>query len=1415
MNKKLILLTMSLLTVTMLQAQNIIRPKVECPNGIYVNSYNGVLFYQRPDVSVTNRNMRLEAVFYYNSSSNKKNYGYGNGWSLGSELRFVNDSLGVIIEQGDGRQDLYTRYGNSFEAPAGVFSTLSMEGDGYLLTYKDGTKYYFTDTVAKKVTMVKDRYDNAITFTYQEGNLVTASDISGRSLYFSWSNDLLSGIRTSFDDHTWSYGYDENGNLTSVTDPMGYTVHYAYNKDNRIKTFTDAEGYSTHISYNTDGMAHRVKTDFTDRSIRYEIANHRTVFVDYVSGSHSRFGTYIWDDKGRLIEIKNASGDSSIKFEYDDDNNLIRREDGNGNAATFTYDENGNRLSETDALGFTKQYTYEPTYNKLTSYTDKMGNLYSFIYNENGDLLEINGPLNYSRVFTYDEYGLTLTSADANHNITSFTYDAYGNMISMTDPLGNSTTIQYSITGLPISIIKPDGGEISYIYDDLQQLTQTIDPLDHVIQMRYDNRGNMTSFTDANGNTTTISYDALGRETCVRDPLESDFRFYYNSFGSITKTIDGLGFTKQYLYDDSNKMTMMIDACNDTMYYNYDKAGNKTKHMLSDGRQYLYQYDAINRLVSISDHNGPICHYQYDANDNIIQYTDAMGNNTYYYYDARNRLTQVIDAMGFSEYYTYDNNGNLLSIIDKNGHATTYSYNANNKRMSSTDALNNTTIIAYDCDGNIASLTDANGNTTTCQYNQADLLTSITFPNGLTRHFGYDANGNRINQQYESGNHAVFSYDAMNQLIEINYDDNGITSSCYYTYDAVGNMISATNADATVLFTYDGKGRVLSESLNDNITMYNYQDKINTITYPSGRIIEKIYDDRLQLVQVKENNEVIASYEYNNNGFLTKQIYSNGNTTIFEYDDNMRLTNMMDSQGIVNYEFTYNSNGDLLTRKDLIRPSKSILYTYDEANRRINDKEGELDNNNTIIDPVQDSFYTLDPVGNCISAIINGETVQYQSNNLNAYIQIVKNDESRYYQYDNNGNLTDDGEHVYQFNSNNRIISVDNGDASSYKYDALNRLIQTSFVDNGALQVENYLYSANEVVETQKPSGNLISSYAYGHKDTGIVCSINNSNSKTYYQKDQNGSTTALTNSDCMVVETYSYNMNGVPTIYDGNGNELIKSDYNNTFMYKGQLLDYVSNNYIVETRMMSTVTGQYTTTDPDLYSSDIHLYTSKNFLSSYTGFSSENYDVSGSIPQFSQMSKMVYQGAGYNNIPNSTITTNTKRNRNTNSGGGLVKDIISYGLNYHDTQFSDGGVRPIGHKNWFLITHRESNDLVNNPRLNYIKKGYNIVSDGIELIGLAKRTKEVYKDMYNRNGNKQSSKENKVEFFSRVALPWMLSKAVPFGGSAVKESLEDMMDWAASDCYYRPTGMSDDVFDLVQDIYSPAYTQLWAKYDK
>ena len=1186
MNKKLVLLTLSLLAVTMLQAQNIIHPKVECPNGIYVNSYNGVLFYQRPDVSVTNRNMRLEAVFYYNSSSNRKNYGYGNGWSLGSELRYLNDSLGVIIEQGDGRQDLYTRYGNSFEAPAGVFSTLSLDGDGYLLTYKDGTKYYFADTVAKKVTMVKDRYDNSITFTYQDGNLAYASDISGRSLYFAWSNDLLSGISTSFDDRTWSYQYDENGNLTSVTDPMGYTVHYAYNKDNRIKTFTDAEGYSTHITYNADGMAHRIKTDLTDKSIRYEIAKRQTVFVDYLKDANNQFSTYIWDDKGRIIEkMGNCCGFSS-KIDYDDDNNVVRYEDANGNVSVFTYDMNGNMLSATDALGYTEYYTYEPIYNNITSFTDKLGHLYTFSYDDHGNLTTVNSPMNTSNTYTYNEYGQTLTSTDANNHTMSYTYDSFGNLLSLTDALGRTTAISYTSQGLIQSITDPKMGVTHFTYDGMNRLIQSVNPLNQMMSMVYDNRGSVISIVDALSNTTSVTYDALGQPLKVTDPLQGSTFFTYNAKRQIVQMKDALNHVSRNILDDHDWVTMSIDAMNDTIRYYHDNLGQVIGVELPSGQFVTYQYDALNRLVSMTDQLGILQAYIYDANDNVLAATDGEGNVTNFVYDALGRLMQKIDAEGHSDYYSYDNNGNMLSYTDRDGHTTLYTYDAMNQMLTERDALNNVITYTYDANGNVASVTDARGNMTSYQYDANDQLTAITFANGKTQQFVYDANGNTVNFTDENGHQVGFVYDAMGRLTLKTYPNNSEDS---YTYDAVGNMLTANNADAEITFTYDNAGRMLSETMNGLMTSYAYdiRNRKVTKTYPGGRIITEEYDLRQRMIGIKENVNYLVTMEYNNNDYLTQRGYGNGTTTNFAYDVLNRLVQLTDNPDITNVQMTYDAAGNILSKKDLLRPIKSEVYGYDALNRLTSFKQGLITSGTEIPNPLKQIQYNLDALGNRTTMTINGVATQYSTNNMNAYATIMGG-QSMNLQYDDNGNLTSDGTHTYQYNYNNRLISVDNGLTATYKYDALNRRIQKTVVSTGS--TTNFYYCGDQAIEERNANNMVLATYIFGI-DVDDVYQMQRGSNTYYYHKNHLGSVVALTDANGILVERYEYDPYGLPLFFDANENVLNQSAFGNAILFTGRDYDYETGLYYYRARSMHPSLGRFIQHDPLMYVDGMNMY--------------------------------------------------------------------------------------------------------------------------------------------------------------------------------------------------------------------------------
>ena len=1190
-HKVLITITLILASLVM-QAQNIIRPKVECPNGIYVNSYNGVLFYQRPDVSVSNRNMRLEAVFYYNSSSNKNNYGYGNGWSLGGELRYIEDSLGVIIEQGDGRRDMFTRYGNSFEAPAGVFSTLSIEGNGYLLTYKDGTKYYFADAQSKKVTLVKDRYDNTITYAYQDGNLATATDISGRSLNFTWADSLLVGLSTSFDDRTWSYQYDEKGNLTCVTDPMGYSVYYAYDKDNRIKTFTDAEGYSTHISYNVDGMAHRVKTDLTDKSIRYEIAKRQTIFIDYLPDANNQYSKYVWDEQGRLIEILNVNTGASTKFAYDDDNNLVRREDANGHAYTYTYDQNGNCLSATDPLGYTEYYTYESTFNNITTHIDKNNNMFSYSYDNKGNLLAANGPLNYSNQYTYNSFGQFLSIMDANNNGVYYSYDDYGNLSSFTDALGNITTFEYSQSWLLNHITFPNLGTFNLTYDNKGRLSSVTDQLNQTLGFQYDSKDQVVTKIDYKSNPMYYQYDALGHIVKITNAIGAEVGLSYNSNGFPVAFTDALNNKSLMFYDDQNRMIKRVDALGQETHYSYDNVGNVVGFTSPTGQIVNYEYDALGRVLAISDNFGIINSYAYDPYGNMVQHSDANGNVTTFVYNQLNRIVQRINSNGLSDFFYYDNAGNLLNVLDRNNNNCSFTYDAKNRLVSVIDALNHVTEYGYDVMDNMISITDANGNVTSFMFDLKGQNTQIDFANGTSRKYWYDGNGNMSKKQDEMGRQIEFSYDAINRLILCQYPDG---SAYQYGYDLNNRLISAINEDATVLFSYDAVGRIVSETLNGSQTQYAYdiENRYVTMAYPNERVITKKYDSRLRLSDIYENNNCIASFTYNDDDTFASRSYANGVVSNYSYNSLQQLISLEDNAGIVSLQMSYDGMGNIINKKNFMNTDKSEAFSYDAKYQLIDYLSGEMNNNNQIINPNNSIHYSYDPVGNRNEVVCNGMTNQYAVNNRNSYTSIMGHD-NIVMQYDANGNMINDGTSSLQYNFNNKLTSVDNGAVSSYKYDALHRRIQKHCFAGGIEKIINYYYSGHQIIEERDENNQTESSYLYGIWMDDII-QMKTSSQVFYYHQDGSNNVVAISDAIGAVAERYEYDPFGKVDFYNADNELIPQSSFNNTCLFAGRNYDSETGMYYYRARSLNASLGRFVQMDPLLFIDGTNLYSYVN----------------------------------------------------------------------------------------------------------------------------------------------------------------------------------------------------------------------------
>ena len=229
MKRSVLFIILCSLFISHAVAQNIIRPKIAGPNGLWVNSYNGVLFFGQTDIETQNTAMPMQLRFYYNSSAKNTNYGYGLGFSLGYEMRYDIDEDGnVTIETGDGRTDTYTRYGEEFEAPAGVFSTLTYSEGKYILTEKTGETYEFANPQHKKLTAQTDRQGNRTTLTYTlvEGDLQSPlltqiQDAVGHTITLEYTNKLLTRATASFLNGSITYAYDSKQRLTKRTDAMG------------------------------------------------------------------------------------------------------------------------------------------------------------------------------------------------------------------------------------------------------------------------------------------------------------------------------------------------------------------------------------------------------------------------------------------------------------------------------------------------------------------------------------------------------------------------------------------------------------------------------------------------------------------------------------------------------------------------------------------------------------------------------------------------------------------------------------------------------------------------------------------------------------------------------------------------------------------------------------------------------------------------------------------------------------------------------------------------------------------------------------------------------------------------------------------------------------------------------------------
>ena len=389
---------------------------------------------------------------------------------------------------------------------------------------------------------------------------------------------------------TISYTYDDNGNLTTKTDPRGITTTYAYDALNRVKTrtysneptgqTTPAVDYYYDLLPNAKGKLIEVDNGVSEtKYLSFDTMGRVTSSQQKTDGTTYNPMTYVYNLSGALIEETYPSG-RVVRNVLDNDGELsVVQSKKNTNAGFWNYAQhltytaagavssmqlgngrwestvfNSRLQPEQIALGSTKNATDKLklnfSYTTTPTSTDNNGNILSQTVTVP---TETRGGMTYdgftaTQTYTYDSLNRIKTAEETIPGQTgwkqTYKYDRYGNrnFDYGTNPLAPETTLPASQGTLP-KVVNPE----ILTTNNRFKSDQDNDSIDDYL---YDASGNTTK--DAPGR--TFTYDAENKQTEVKDAQNVSLGIYfYDGDGKRVKKIAGSEVTI-FVYDASGNL---------------------------------------------------------------------------------------------------------------------------------------------------------------------------------------------------------------------------------------------------------------------------------------------------------------------------------------------------------------------------------------------------------------------------------------------------------------------------------------------------------------------------------------------------------------------------------------------------------------------------------------------------------------------------------------------------------------------------------------------------------------------------------------------------------------------------------------------------------------------------------------------
>ena len=472
-----------------------------------------------------------------------------------------------------------------------------------------------TDTLGRVTLYGYDAVGDvtSITLLYGTANAVT----------YNMQYDPLYHQLTSVTDpllHSTNVALGVNGNMSTLTDPLGNQSQFSYNNQGVLTGITDPLGHSTQLAYSLGADLSTI-TDALGRQTRYfeDAVGRPELLVDPLGNSNQ----FAFDADDRLTSVTNAIGGITARA-YDKNGNLLTAKDPNSVIQTFTYDTRDRRHTYKDPTGSIATYNY-----------DGLSNLTSFV--------------------------------DRKNQTTSITYDGINRPTLITFQDSSTISITWDGGNRPTMFVDSLNGTISRQYDLLDRLTQEIS-LQGQVNYQYDTAGRRQTMTVAGQPVINYMFDNASRLTQVAQGA-TVLGFSYDAAGRRNSITWPNGIVGTYTFDNANQLSGISFMSGATsignLGYTYDVGGRRTGVSgtlagFATPSSAAMAYDGTNRLTSWV--GSPM---SYDANGNLTGFGSAT-----YTWNARNQLVATSAGSGV---FAYDALGRRTKVT-VNGTATPYLY---------------------------------------------------------------------------------------------------------------------------------------------------------------------------------------------------------------------------------------------------------------------------------------------------------------------------------------------------------------------------------------------------------------------------------------------------------------------------------------------------------------------------------------------------------------------------------------------------------------------------------------------------------------------------------------------------------------------------------------------------------------------